>query len=50
MDPKEPLLTAHKHVPIVTIETKREGNVARPVATRDHDLIRHWAPSHQAEP
>jgi len=50
MDPQKPLLTEPHHVPIVTAQTEHDTRVARTVATRDHDVIRHWAASRQAEP
>lgn len=50
MDPQKPLLSDQHHLPNVTRDTADEVTTARPVATRDHEVIRQWAARHQAEP
>lgn len=50
MDPQKPLLTDQHHLPNITRDTADEVTTARPVATRDHEVIRQWAVRHQAEP
>jgi hypothetical protein len=50
VDPQKPLLIKQPRVPLVTSETNHDTSVTRTVATRDHDLIRRWAASRQADP
>jgi hypothetical protein len=50
METKGPLLPQKGRVPVVTAGSKPEASGETTLATRDHDVIRHWAARRKAEP
>lgn len=50
METKDPLLPQQKHVSTVTAENEPAAPAVGTLATRDHEVIRHWAARRQAEP